>query len=96
MGLGSVVHELLKPAIENWLGLNTTLNAEEEVNVVLGKHGHGHIDLVLETNDGKTVVVELKTINGFFGYKMAIEKGGGASTFGCCIARFYVCTSFER
>jgi len=76
MGLGSVVHELLQPAIEQWIGSDTTLNAEEEVNVVLGEHGHGHVDLVLETDDGKTVVVELKTINGF-GYKMAIEKGEG-------------------
>jgi hypothetical protein len=74
MGLGSVVHELLKPAVDAWLAADDTVTIEEEISVRLGEYGYGHIDLVLRTNDGKTIVLELKTINGF-GYKMCVEKG---------------------
>ena len=76
MGLGSVVHELLEPAVQAWLKNDDSVQIQEEMTVELGKYGHGHIDLVLETDDGKKIVLELKTINGF-GYKMAIEQGQG-------------------
>ena len=77
MGLGSVVHELLEPAIQTWLDDDDSVAVEEEVNVELGLHGHGHVDLVLNSLEtGEKVVLELKTINGF-GYKMAVEKGEG-------------------
>lgn len=76
MGLGSVVHELLKPAVDEWLASDDSVTIEEEISVQLGEHGYGHIDLVLRTKDGKTIVLELKTINGF-GYKMSVEKGEG-------------------
>jgi hypothetical protein len=76
MGLGSVVHELLEPAVQAWLDTDKSVTIEEEISVQLGEYGYGHIDLVLHTNDGKTVVLELKTINGF-GYKMCVEKGEG-------------------
>ena len=77
MGLGSVVHELLEPAIQTWLDDDDSVTVEEEVNVELGLHGHGHVDLVLHSLEtGEKVVLELKTINGF-GYKMAVEKGEG-------------------
>ena len=76
MGLGSVVHELLEPAIQKWLDNDKTVTVEEEISVSLGEHGNGHIDLVLNTDDGKKIVLELKTINGF-GYKMSVEKGQG-------------------
>lgn len=76
MGLGSVVHELLKPAVDAWLDSDDSVTIEEEISVRLGEHGYGHVDLVLRTNDGKTIVLELKTINGF-GYKMCVEKGEG-------------------
>ena len=77
MGLGSVVHELLAPAIQTWLDDDDSVAVEEEVNVELGLHGHGHVDLVLNSLEtGEKVVLELKTINGF-GYKMAVEKGEG-------------------
>ena len=75
MGLGSVVHELLEPAIQTWLDDDDSVAVEEEVNVELGLHGHGHVDLVLNSLEtGEKVVLELKTINGF-GYKMAVEIG---------------------
>lgn len=76
MGLGSVVHEILEPAVKRWLDNDDSVTVEEEVTVKLGEYGHGHIDLVLTTNDGAKIVLELKTINGF-GYKMAVEKGEG-------------------
>ena len=77
MGLGSVVHELLEPAIQEWLDTDKSVHVEEEVNVELGLHGHGHVDLVLTSFEtGEKIVLELKTINGF-GYKMAVEKGEG-------------------
>tara|TARA_R110000765_G_scaffold415340_1_gene516402 strand:- start:1002 stop:1646 length:645 start_codon:yes stop_codon:yes gene_type:complete len=76
MGLGSVVHELLEPAIKKWLDKDDTVTVEEEISVSLGEHGNGHIDLVLNTASGQKIVLELKTINGF-GYKMAVEKGEG-------------------
>jgi len=77
MGLGSVVHELLEPAIQQWLDNDDSVHVEEEVNVELGLHGHGHVDLILysKASDEK-IVLELKTINGF-GYKMAVEKDQG-------------------
>ena len=76
MGLGSVVHELLEPAIQQWLDTDESVTVEEEISVKLGEHGNGHIDMVLNTTDGKKIVLELKTINGF-GYKMSVEKGEG-------------------
>jgi hypothetical protein len=76
MGLGSVVHELLEPAVKNWLAKDDTVTVEEEISVKLGKHGNGHIDMVMNTAGGQKIVLELKTINGF-GYKMAVEKGEG-------------------
>jgi len=76
MGLGSVVHELLEPAVQAWLDTDESVTIEEEISVQLGEYGYGHIDLVLHTNDNKTIVLELKTINGF-GYKMCVEKGEG-------------------
>lgn len=76
MGLGSVVHELLEPAVQRWLETDSTVEVKEEVDVDLGPHAYGHADLVLKTSDGQTVLLELKTINGF-GYKMAVEKGEG-------------------
>ena len=76
MGLGSVVHELLEPAIKRWLDNDDTVTVEEEISVKLGEYGNGHIDLVLNTTDGKKIVLELKTINGF-GYKMSVEKDQG-------------------
>ena len=75
MGLGSVVHELLEPAIQKWLDNDKSVTVEEEMSVKLGEHGNGHIDMVLNSKVGK-IVLELKTINGF-GYKMAVEKGEG-------------------
>ena len=77
MGLGSVVHELLEPAIQTWLDDDDSVAVEEEVKVKLGEWGHGHIDLVLTSMEtGQKIVLELKTINGF-GYKMAVERGEG-------------------
>ena len=78
MGLGSVVHELLEPAIKAWLDTDDTVEIEEEVSVQLGEHGYGHVDLVLRTRTDpqQTIVLELKTINGF-GYKMSVENGQG-------------------
>ena len=76
MGLGSVVHELLKPAVDAWLATDDTVTIEEEISVRLGEYGDGHVVLVHRTNDNKTIVLELKTINGF-GYKMCVEKGEG-------------------
>ena len=76
MGLGSVVHELLEPAVQKWLANDNNVTVEEEISVSLGEHGNGHIDLVLNTSDGTKIVLELKTINGF-GYKMAVERGEG-------------------
>ena len=77
MGLGSVVHELLEPAIQTWLDTDKSVHVEEEVNVEMGLHGHGHVDLVLTSfGTGEKIVLELKTINGF-GYKMAVEKAEG-------------------
>ena len=75
MGLGSVVHELLEPAVKAWLDTDDTVEIEEEVSVQLGEHGYGHVDLVLRTRTDpqQTIVLELKTINGF-GYKMSVEK----------------------
>lgn len=75
MGLGSVVHELLEPAIQKWLDNDKSVTVEEEMSVKLGEYGNGHIDMVLNSKVGK-IVLELKTINGF-GYKMAVEKGEG-------------------
>ena len=77
MGLGSVVHELLKPAIDHWLAEDDSVTIEEEVDCDLGEHGAGHCDLVLYSKErDEKVVLELKTINGF-GYKMAVERGEG-------------------
>jgi hypothetical protein len=77
MGLGSVVHELLEPAVKRWLDNDESVTVEEEVNVEMGLHGHGHVDLVLTSwTSGEKIVLELKTINGF-GYKQCVEKGEG-------------------
>lgn len=78
MGLGSVVHELLEPAIQSWLDTDDTVEIEEEPIVQLGEHGYGHVDLVLrtKTDPQQVIVLELKTINGF-GYKRCVESGEG-------------------
>jgi hypothetical protein len=78
MGLGSVVHELLEPAIKSWLAKDDSVEIEEEVTVELGEHGYGHVDLVLRTKaePQQVIVLELKTINGY-GYKMSVENGQG-------------------
>jgi Holliday junction resolvase-like predicted endonuclease len=86
MGLGSVVHELLEPAIKKWLDKDDTVTVEEEISVSLGEHGNGHIDLVLNTAGGQKIVLELKTINGF-GYKMAVEKVKARGIRMCCKVR---------
>lgn len=78
MGLGSVVHELLEPAIKAWLDTDDSVEIEEEVDVKMGEHGYGHVDLVLrtKTEPQQVIVLELKTINGY-GYKMSVENGQG-------------------
>ena len=76
MGLGSVVHELLEPAVQKWIANSPGLTAEEEADVTFDSEGYGHVDLVLKTEEGKTIVCELKTINGF-GYKQAVENHEG-------------------
>ena len=43
MGLGSVVHELLEPAVQAWLKNDDSVQIQEEMTVELGKYGHGHI-----------------------------------------------------
>ena len=50
------------------------VTAIEEAEVELGEHGYGHVDLTLKAGD-KTIVVELKTINGT-GFKKAIGGEG--------------------
>lgn len=75
MGLGSVVHELLEPAVQKWVA-DSGVHAEEEVSVTFDGEGYGHVDLVLQTPEGKTIVLELKTINGF-GFKQCVENDEG-------------------
>ena len=76
MGLGSVVHELLEPAVQKWVADSPGLTAEEEVDVTFDSEGYGHVDMVLTTEGGQKVVLELKTINGF-GFKRAVEDHEG-------------------
>ena len=73
-GLGTMVHNQLKPAIDRWLDKEEGVTAIEEAEVELGEHGYGHVDLTLKAGD-KTIVVELKTINGT-GFKKAIGGEG--------------------
>ena len=73
-GLGTMVHNQLKPAIDRWLGKENGVTAIEEAEVELGDYGYGHGDLTLKAGD-KTIVVELKTINGT-GFKKAIGGEG--------------------
>ncbi len=74
MSLGTMVHNQLKPAIDKWLEKETEVTAIEEAEVELGEHGYGHVDLTLKAGD-KTIVVELKTINGT-GFKKSIGGEG--------------------
>lgn len=76
MGLGSVVHELLEPAVQQWIKDSPGLTAEEEVDVTFDNEGYGHVDLVLSTDTGQKIVCELKTINGF-GFKRSVENEEG-------------------
>ena len=76
MGLGSVVHELLEPAVQQWIKDSPELTAEEEVDVTFDSEGYGHVDLVLTAADGRKIVLELKTINGF-GFKRSVEDHDG-------------------
>jgi len=69
-----MVHNQLKPAIDRWLDKEEGVTAIEEAEVELGEHGYGHVDLTLKAGD-KTIVVELKTINGT-GFKKAIGGEG--------------------
>ena len=73
-GLGTMVHNQLKPAIDRWLDKEEGVTAIEEAEVELGEHGYGHVDLTLKAGD-KTIVVELKTINGT-GFKKTIGGEG--------------------
>ena len=73
-GLGTMVHNQLKPAIDRWLDKEEGVTAIEEAEVELGDYGYGHVDLTLKAGD-KTIVVELKTINGT-GFKKAIGGEG--------------------
>ena len=73
-GLGTMVHNQLKPAIDRWLDKEDGVTAIEEAEVELGDYGYGHVDLTLKAGD-KTIVVELKTINGT-GFKKAIGGEG--------------------
>jgi hypothetical protein len=83
MGLGSIVHTHLTPAIERWVANDLDVVIHEEAETSIGEHGFGHIDMVIElpdhqagpTNDGKKIVVELKTINGT-GFKKSIQGEG--------------------
>jgi len=83
MGLGSIVHTHLSPAIERWVANDSNVVIHEEMETPLGEHGFGHIDMVIELpNDGKKIVVdgtkivvELKTINGT-GFKRSIQGEG--------------------
>lgn len=73
-GTGTYVHELLPPVVKKW-GAEEGIHVEEEVEVNLGLHGYGHVDLVLETKD-KLTVVEVKTM-GYTGMDFAVKKGQG-------------------
>ena len=76
MGLGTMVHAQLEPAIQHWLDTDESLVIDEEVSIKLGLHGYGHADMLLTTNDSDhKVLCELKTINGT-GYKQAIGGAG--------------------
>ena len=76
MGLGSLVHTHLTPAIERWVANDPDVIVHEEAETPLGEHGFGHIDMVLELPaTGKNIVVELKTINGT-GFKRSIQGEG--------------------
>ena len=76
MGLGSIVHTHLSPAIERWVANDPDVIVHEEAVTPLGEHGFGHIDMVLELPaTGKNIVVELKTINGT-GFKKSIQGEG--------------------
>jgi len=83
MGLGSIVHTHLSPAIERWVANDMDVIVHEEMETPLGEHGFGHIDMVIEVaqqgatdpEENKKIVVELKTINGT-GFKKSIQGEG--------------------
>lgn len=76
MGLGSIVHEHLHPALQHWLDTDKSVILHEELSTEIGSNGYGHVDLVMEVpvSDQK-VVIELKTINGT-GFKRSIQGEG--------------------
>ena len=83
MGLGSIVHTHLSPAIERWVANDMDVIVHEEMEPPLGAHGFGHIDMVIEVaqqgatdpEENKKIVVELKPINGT-GFKKSIQGEG--------------------
>ena len=76
MGLGSIVHTHLEPAIKRWANSDPDLLIHEELETKIGENGYGHIDMVLELPDKeKKIVIELKTINGT-GFKRSIQGEG--------------------
>ena len=76
MGLGSIVHEHLNPALEHWLDTDKSVILHEELSTQIGPNGWGHVDMVLELPDlNEKVVIELKTINGT-GFKKSIQGEG--------------------
>jgi len=76
MGLGSIVHEHLNPALEHWLDTDKSVVLHEELSAQIGPNGWGHVDMVLELPEqDQKVVIELKTINGT-GFKKSIQGQG--------------------
>ena len=76
MGLGTIVHSHLEPAIKRWAKSDPDLIIHEEMETKIGDNGYGHIDMVLELPKvHQKIVIELKTINGT-GFKRSIQGEG--------------------
>ena len=74
--VGSMLHETIQEVIVARFPGSTI-----EVKVRLSEIGSGHIDVVLTKPDGKRVVVEIKTINGF-GFRRMFGRDGEGPRYG--------------
>lgn len=74
--IGSMLHEVAqKIAAEKYPG------AKIELKVAVGDIGSAHVDLLVTLPDGRTVLIEIKTINGY-GFKRMFGPDGEGPRFG--------------
>lgn len=66
--IGQLIHDRVQEQIER-----TYPGSKSEVKVAIGDFGSGHMDMWVVKPDGRTVAVEIKSVNGF-GFRKMVQR----------------------